>query len=111
MDGSRKAEITMPEPLTESAFGRGQEPGCGQGHDENARGANHAADYHHSISGESLRQSSDQWRQNDDHPAIDICESSHRRTHPEHPITELREYIIHLQEDRFEEPDQQKKNE
>ena len=72
--------------------------------------ANRAPDYHHSISGQALRQRSDHRNQNDDHPAINICEPSHRRTHPEHPITELREHIIHLQEDRFEEPDQQEKD-
>src|SRR5207247_1158205 len=36
-------------------------------------------------------------------------EPSDRRTQPEHAITELREHIIHLQKNRFEESDQQKK--
>src|SRR5438046_1116383 len=46
MDTPSQPEVAMPKPLPDSGSGRRFEPPRRQGHDENARRANRAADYH-----------------------------------------------------------------
>ena len=55
-----------------------------------------------------MKNDRDKW--NND-PGIDVGELTHRRAEPEDPITKFREDVIHLKEDRFQEPDQQEEEE
>src|SRR6478735_9057641 len=81
-------------------------PGRWQCHDEHRRSADNAANDDHSISGESLREHTDNRDQDKYENVVDVCELADRSAISQFPKAEFWKNVIHLHRDYFQETDQ-----
>ena len=111
MNVSSHAEIGVPKPLPDSAVRRSQKPFRGQCHDEYSSRADCAAEDHHPISRETLRQRADYRDKENNDDRIDCRQFPDRCVKAELAIAPLREDVVHLEENRFEKTNEQEEDE
>src|SRR5215475_1034303 len=104
-------KVAMSKPLADHTVSGRLEPLRRQRHDKYSSGTDRAADHNHPISRKLLRECAHYRHQENNDNRVDGGKLPHRSIETEFANTELRKYIIHLQKDRFEKPDEEKKSE
>src|SRR5215471_20772691 len=106
-----QSKVTMSEPLADQAVGSGLEPLRRQRHDKYSSGTDRSTDHNHPISRKLLRERAYYRHQENNDDCVDRSKLPDRSVQTELANAELRKHIIHLQKDRFEKSDEEKKNE
>ena len=110
MNCAAELQITVTEGVPERAVCRRHEPIRRQNHDENSDRANDAAYDDHAIRRDALGEGPDCRSEKNDDDRIDAAQFPDWRIQSHLAIAEFREDVIHLQENRFQESDEEKEH-
>ena len=110
MNRAGELQITVTECVSERAVRRRHEPIRRQRHDEHSNRANDAANDDDAIRRDPLGEGTDHRREHNNQKGVDPGQFADRRVQSHLAIAEFREDVIHLQENRFQESDEEKEH-
>src|ERR1700736_899142 len=110
MNRARELQINVAERVSERAVCHRDEPVRGKSHDENSCRANDAADNDYAVRRDALGEGTDYRSEHNNKDGVYPGQFAYRRVQSHLAIAELREDVIHLQKNGFQESDEEKEH-